>query len=117
MGNSDRRVRCRALSTAGQQPGARAHLRQPSVRLPYPDARRLIAILGLDSDSYRRWRTVWMRNIELAEEYDREHFNRLMGFPDDLPSLHQTPPANTRPEGVQQSWYAKRQRGELPEAY
>ena len=82
-----------------------------------PDARRLIAILGLDSDSYRRWRSVWMRNVELAEEYDQEHFRRMMGFPDDLPSLDHSPPVNTRPEGVQQSWYAKRQRGELPEVY
>jgi len=41
----------------------------------------------------------------------------MMGFPDDLPRLDQSPPVNTRPEGVQQSWYAKRQRGELPEVY
>ncbi len=82
-----------------------------------PDARRLIAILGLDSDSYRRWRSVWMRNVELAEAYDQDHFRRMMGFPDDLPRLDQSPPVNTRPEGVQQSWHAKRQRGELPEVY
>lgn len=81
------------------------------------DARRLIAILGLDSDSFRRWRSVWMRNVELAEQYDQEQFRRIMGFPDDLPSLQHSPPSNTRPEGVQQSWYAKRQRGELPEVY
>jgi len=66
-----------------------------------PDARRLIAILGLDSDSYRRWRSVWMRNVELAEAYDQDHFRRMMGFPDDLPRLDQSPPVNTRPEGVQ----------------
>ena len=40
-----------------------------------------------------------------------------MSFPDDLPRLHQSPPDNTRPDGVQQSWYAKSQRGELPEVY
>ena len=79
--------------------------------------RRLIAILGLDSDSYRRWRSVWMRNVELAEAYDQDHLRRMMGFPDDLPRLDQSPPVNTRPEGAQQSWYAKRQRGELPEVY
>jgi len=82
-----------------------------------PDARRLIAILGLDSPSYRHLRSIWMRNVELAEAYDRDHFRRIMGFPDDLPRLDQLPPVNTRPEGVQQSWYAKRQRGELPEVY
>jgi hypothetical protein len=82
-----------------------------------PEVRRLIAILGLDSDSYRRWRSIWMRNVELAQEYDQDHFRRIMGFPDDLPSLDQSPPVNTRPEGLQQSWYAKRQRGELPDVY
>jgi hypothetical protein len=82
-----------------------------------PGARRLIEILGLDSDSYRRWRSMWMRIIELAEAYDQEHFGRMMGFPDDLSRLDQSPPVNTRPEGLQQSWYAKKQRGELPEVY
>ena len=41
----------------------------------------------------------------------------MMGFPDDLPRLNRSPPVNARPEGVQQSWYAKQQRGELPEVY
>jgi hypothetical protein len=82
-----------------------------------PDGRRLIAILGLHSDSYRRWRSVWMRNVELAEKHGLEHFIRLMGFPDDLPSLDHPPPAKTRPEGVHQSWHARRLRGELPEVY
>ena len=82
-----------------------------------PDVRRLIEILGLDSDSCRRWRSMWMRIVELAEAYDQDHFRRIMGFPDDLPRLDQSPPVNTRPEGVEQSWYAKRRRGELPEVY
>jgi 5-methylcytosine-specific restriction endonuclease McrA len=88
-----------------------------SIEARSSEARRLIAIRGLDSDSYRRWRSIWMRNVELAAEYDQEHFRRLMGFPDDLPSLDHSPRANTRPEGVQQTWYAKRQRGELPDVY
>jgi hypothetical protein len=88
-----------------------------SIEARSPNAHRLIAILGLDSDSYRRWRSVWMRNIELAEEHDQEHFRRLMGFPDDLPALDDSPPGNTRPEGVLQPWYARRERGELPEVY
>ena len=81
------------------------------------DARRLIAILGLNSSAYRTWRSIWLRNVQLAEVYDLEHFTRLMGFPDDLPSLELAPPVNTRPEGVRQSWYARRLRGELPDLY
>jgi hypothetical protein len=82
------------------------------------EARKIIAILGLDSDSYRHLRSIWMRIVELAEKYDLEHYRRRMGFPDDLPRLDRSrPPINARSEGVQQSWYAKRQRGELPEVY
>lgn len=82
-----------------------------------PESRRLIAILGLDSDAYRRWRSIWMRNIQLAERYDTEHFRRLMGFPENLPNLSRMAPQNTRPEGIDQSWHALKQRGELPEVY
>ena len=81
------------------------------------EARRVINILGLDSESFREWRVIWMRNVALAQEFDPVHFRRLMGFPDDLPSLEQRPPGNSRPEGVQQSWYARKQRGELPDVY
>jgi hypothetical protein len=82
-----------------------------------PDARRLIAILGLDSDSFRRWRSIWMQNVKLAEAHNQDHFKSMMGFPEDLPELDQSPPVNTRPEGVQECWYAKRLRGELPDVY
>jgi hypothetical protein len=82
------------------------------------DASELIEILGLDSDSYREWRQVWIRNVELAEQYDPQQYRRLMGFPEDLPDLSAKLPAeNKRPEGVQESWFARRQRGELPETY
>jgi hypothetical protein len=82
------------------------------------DARRVIEILGLNSDAYRSWRSMWMRIVELAEERVPELHKRIMGFPDDLPRLDRlSPPSNARPEGVEQSWYAKRERGELPEVY
>ena len=51
------------------------------------DAKRLIGILALDSQAFDKWRLIWMRNIELAQEHDLEQFKRLMGFPDDLPNL------------------------------
>lgn len=42
----------------------------------------------------------------------------LAGFPEDLPNLsHLRPPRNSRPQGVEISWYAKRQRGQLAETY
>jgi len=82
------------------------------------DAQRVIDVLGLDSDRQREWRLIWMGNIELAEQCDPEHYCRLMGFPEDLPDLSTLrPSSNSRPAGVQRSWFAKRQRHELPRTY
>ena len=83
------------------------------------DAKRLIKILVLDSPDFNEWRLIWMRNIELAEEYDFEQYKRLMGFPDDLPNLRRLrpPKGNSRTKGLNDSHYERRQRGELPETY
>ncbi|MCY2988962.1 MAG: hypothetical protein NTY19_13985 [Planctomycetota bacterium] len=42
-----------------------------------------------------------------------------MGFPEDLPDLSRLrpPEGNSRLDGVEQSYFAQRQRGELPETY
>jgi hypothetical protein len=44
---------------------------------------------------------------------------RLQGFPDNLPRLAtlRPPDGNTRPEAIVDSYYGKRQRGELPVTY
>jgi len=102
------------------------HLAEETI-LVYPDgsvtgrtleARRLIAQLDLDSPRMREWRVMWMRIVQLAAERDRTLFLQLVGFPKELPDLESLrPPLNSRPEGVFDSCYAKRQRGDLPEAY
>ncbi len=82
-------------------------------------AKKLIQILCLNSDDFKQWRLIWIRNIELAMEYDAWQYVRLMGFPDDLPDLHllRPPGGNSRPDGIYESYYAKREHGELPETY
>jgi hypothetical protein len=61
---------------------------------------------------------MWMRIAALAEERDAELFGRLVGFPDDLPDLGRLrPPRNTRPAGVDESWFARRRRGNRPAKY
>jgi hypothetical protein len=41
-----------------------------------------------------------------------------MGYPSDLPNLGASrAPQNTRPEGINVSFFARRQRGELPDVY
>lgn len=82
------------------------------------DAKRLIAQIDLNSPTLRRWRVMWMRIINLASQHDVALFLQLTGFPEDLPDLSRMrPPNNSRPEGIEISWHAKRQRGQLPESY
>lgn len=83
------------------------------------DAKRLIRMIDLNDEEYCRWRRTWMRIIELAERLDPRLYEQLMGFPEDLPdlSLLRPPGGNTRPDGIGKSYFAQRQRGELPKTY
>jgi hypothetical protein len=67
----------------------------------------------------REFRELWIRIVRLAALHDPALFRRLMGYPADLPDLStpRPPQGNTRPDGVQQSHFARRQRGELPDTY
>jgi hypothetical protein len=82
-------------------------------------ARRIIDVMGLNSPSMMRWRLVWTRNVQLAAEFDQSHYERLMGYPADLPDLARLRPpgGNSRPEGIGNSCLARRARGELPAIY
>jgi hypothetical protein len=82
------------------------------------DTHRLIRQLDLNSPRLRSWRVTWMRIVALARDRDRDLYFRLVGFPGDLPDLRKLkPPRNTREEGLQDSWFARRQRGDLPDEY
>lgn len=81
-------------------------------------AELLIRQLDLNSPKLRQWRVMWMRIVDLARERDHSLYRQLAGFPDGLPNLGRLrPPDNSRPEGIEVSWYSKRQRGQLPETY
>lgn len=84
-----------------------------------PQAEKLIFQLGLDSDGYNEFRVLWIGIVAMAERADPVLFRQLMGFPDDLPDLTalRPPDGNSRPEGIEESFLRKRQRGELPETY
>ena len=82
------------------------------------DAKRIIEQIDLNSPSLRRWRVMWMRIVDLANERDVQLYRQLTGFPQDLPDLGRLrPPSNSCPEGIAMSWYAKQQRGQLPHGY
>lgn len=97
-----------------------------SVRI-YPDGtmvgltaevERIVRVLCLNSPAWTRWRRTWIRIIELAEEHDSELFRQLLSYPDDLPDLTSCrAPENSRPEGLDESAFARRDRGELSETY
>jgi hypothetical protein len=83
-----------------------------------PESRAIIAKLTLDSPKYRKWRLIWSRNIELARQHDVEQYKRILSYPNDLPDLATLQPVtNSTPNGVRESYYALRSRGELQEYY
>lgn len=78
------------------------------------EARRLVRQLDLNSPRLQQWRVMWMRIVALAEERDRDLWETLVSLPDDLPNLSRLrPPANSRQEGVRESWFERRSRGEF----
>lgn len=83
-----------------------------------PESNFIIKALWLDTPQSNEWRRLWIRIVQLAKEHDEEHFQQLMGYPDDLPDLSNlSAPSNCNPEGIEQSYYACSQRGELPDTY
>ncbi len=84
-----------------------------------PDASRIIRILGLNDAEFVRYRARWIRIVTLAQQHDPELHRQLLGFPDDLPDLAslRPPGGNILPQGIEQSYLAQRQRGELPATY
>lgn len=118
--------RCNSVKLDQPVDAPQTILSSPSVII-YPDgtmasdqsrARRLIQQLDLNSPMLKKWRVMWMRIVDLAQQQDISLYQQLAGFPEDLPDLKRLrPPANSRPESIEVSWHAKRQRGQLPETY
>jgi hypothetical protein len=82
------------------------------------EAARLIELLGLDSRESTSFRKRWIEIVALAQQ-NSELYQQLMGYPDDLPDLRRRRPpgGNTRPAGVEQAAFARRERDELPSFY
>lgn len=84
-----------------------------------PPAEQLIDLLGLNRPWLRDYRKLWIRIIRLAALYDPPLFQRLMGYPDNLPDLTalRPPGGNLRPTGLTSCAFARNERGELPSVY
>ena len=79
----------------------------------------LIAALRLDGKKATNFRRLIIDTLHsLAVHNETQLYIRWMRYPDNLPDLSKLkPPGNTKPEGVNASYYARRIRGELPETY
>jgi len=89
-----------------------------SLRPHDSDTQRLIRQLDLNSPQLKAWRVMWMRIVALTKDHDSRLYSQLVGFPKVLPNLSERrPPQNAREEGLEHSWFARRLRGFLPDAY
>jgi hypothetical protein len=80
--------------------------------------RRLIKVLGLNHPWQIAERLKQIHLLAALAIHNRVLYEQLMGFPTDLPDLGTlNPPQNHRPEGIPESHFARRQRGELPAIY
>ncbi len=80
--------------------------------------RLLIRVLRLDNKENTEFRRLILEIVKLAQKKKSSVFSYLMGFPDDLPDLaKKQPPHNTRPQGIVESFLARRKKNDLPEIY
>ena len=87
-----------------------------------PDGEWLKDLLLLDDPTRKEWRKIILELHVLAQrnllEGRSSRIVRLFAYPPDLPNLSTArPPSNSRPEGINESAFARRERGELPEFY
>ncbi len=86
------------------------------------EGRDYVRILALDDPvltAFRSHLIATLKSLSLSDAPEAQHLIAAwLSFPLDLPNLSRLrPPRNTRPEGVDQSHYAQRDRAELPIQY
>ena len=118
---------CNAVKGARSVPDPLTVLISPEVRVMedgrlYTDnleAARLIELLGLNTEKLTEFRLLWLGIVALAKTHEPALYRQLMTYPTDLPDLAalQPPGGNKRAEGVEQSCFARRRSGTLPETY
>lgn len=79
----------------------------------------LIAALRLNREKATNFRRLIIDALRsFVTHNETQLYIRFMRYPEDLPDLsRKTPPGNMKPEGINDSCYARRMRGELPEIY
>ena len=79
----------------------------------------LIELLGLDDNDYVQFRKLIIGTVQsLYKASEHEMLLSWLSYPKELPDLSRLKPlGNKKPEGIDQSLYARRVRGDLPELY
>lgn len=82
------------------------------------DGAFLIKSLRLDHVQYTEYRKLIISAVDHFKETSPALFFEWMRYPTELPDLARlAPPHNTRPQGVHESCFARKQRGALPDVY
>lgn len=101
---------CMKVLTTGNRAGEIAALNDDGVRL--------IDELALDQVKITGMRRQLIESIRSHQKHDWSIFLMWMGFPNELPNLATVQPQprlNTRPEGIEQSWFRRSPRPEYYE--
>lgn len=78
----------------------------------------IVETLRLANEDYTHRRRLILGIIRSLAKHDRATLIMWMSYPDNLPDLSKLrPPNNSKPDGVVNSYYARRSRGGLPETY
>lgn len=78
----------------------------------------LIRLLRLDHPKLVGFRKQILETLQVLELRAPATYVEWMRFPDDLPDLSRKhAPGNSKPLGIQQSWFARKSRGECAEVY
>jgi hypothetical protein len=78
----------------------------------------IVETLRLDNEDYTHFRRLILGIIRSLAKHDRATLIMWMSYPDNLPDLSKLRPSNnSKPEGVNNSYYARRSREDLPETY
>lgn len=82
------------------------------------DGQLLVQVLRLDNQDYTRFRRLIIQTLKSLLDNDPPTFQDWMSYPEDMPNLASLRPlGNTRPAGLNDSFFERRARGELPEIY
>lgn len=82
------------------------------------EGRHVINALNLNYQRAREYRRRKINSLDhWRENGDSWSIQQDLAFPEDLPRLDDCRCANTRPEGIAESFHAQRQRGELETTY